>query len=527
MKRTIISLAVIILIISAIRIPLLNIPFERDEGEYAYIAWRLGYHELPYRDWIDQKPPGIFGVYRLALSLPLEPVRAVHLMGLVFLAAAACALFFLALRFMKPFWAIISAILFAILSADPLVEGTAANTELFMLLPLILSQIALLSAVPENGRKIPLAMLAGALTGVAVAFKQVAIVNLPLLFFSYWVFAAGPGQLRKTLSFAAWSAAGAAAVLGFIGSCFMFRHGLKDLIYNVFTHNLDYIKAIPWSARLKYGIETLKALSRSQVLIWIFSAVGMVALGVSKPTKIFLYLAGWMVASLVGVSASGYFFPHYFQQILPVLCLTAALGAGGLENARFWKTIPMWSRRITLGLALFILPVIVVYPFIFIYSPEEAVRRIYPMNPFAEMPEIGRRIAQITRPGDRVFIFGAEPEVLFYAQRVSATRYIFLFPLYGPYADARTRQIATADEISAHQPAAALYLPNQLFFVPGSEQYLTEWSRTYLHKNFRMDTCLAFDQFDVVHLIPGDLSQQQPVSDKQRIFGAIYVRNSD
>jgi len=57
------------------------------------------------------------------------------------------------------------------------------------------------------------------------------------------------------------------------------------------------------------------------------------------------------------------------------------------------------------------LPVIVVRPFLFTYSPKEAVRKIYPTDAFAEMPGIGRRLAEITRTDGRVFIFGAEPEV--------------------------------------------------------------------------------------------------------------------
>src|SRR6266480_996572 len=99
--RTILLTASVILIVAAVRAPLLPIPLERDEGEYAYVAWRLGYDELPYRDWVDQKPPAVFYVYRFALSLPFEPIRAVHLVGLLFTAASACALFFLGLRFIN------------------------------------------------------------------------------------------------------------------------------------------------------------------------------------------------------------------------------------------------------------------------------------------------------------------------------------------------------------------------------------------------------------------------------------------
>lgn len=419
-----------------------------------------------------------------------------------------------------------SSVLFAFLSTDPLVEGTAANTELFMLFPLILSQIALLFAVSENRRKIPLAILAGALTGMAMAFKQVAIFNWPLLFFSYWLFVAGPQRLSKTLYFAWWSAVGGAAIWCFIGTYFFLRHGLNDLIYHVFTHNLEYIRTTPWSVRLKYCSATLKAISRSQLVIWGFSAVGFVALCMTKRVKIFVFLAGLMITSLAGVSVSGYFFPHYFQQLLPVICLTAALGAGELEGASFWKATSVWNRRAILGVALTVLPFIVIDPFLFLYSPKEAVREIYPRDIFAEMPDLAKRMAQITRPNERVFVFGAEPELLFYARRVSATRYIFLFPLYGPYSDARARQIETADEISANKPAAALYLPDEFFFSAGSEQYFTRWSQTYLLHNFHADTYLKVDQSNIVHFIPCVPNQSSQALDELRLLGILAVRNS-
>ncbi|OGM10774.1 hypothetical protein A2Z22_02690 [Candidatus Woesebacteria bacterium RBG_16_34_12] len=49
-----------------------NIPFERDEGEYAYVAWRMGKGELPYQDIFTQKPPAIFYVYMFAQRIDAE-----------------------------------------------------------------------------------------------------------------------------------------------------------------------------------------------------------------------------------------------------------------------------------------------------------------------------------------------------------------------------------------------------------------------------------------------------------------------
>ena len=109
--------------------------------------------------------------------LPFEPIRAIHFVALLFSATSACALFFLGLRFMSRFWAWLAAALFALLAADPLVQGTAANTELFMLCPLILSQIAFVTAVNRQIKTVLFMLLAGAFTGVAFMFKQVSIVN--------------------------------------------------------------------------------------------------------------------------------------------------------------------------------------------------------------------------------------------------------------------------------------------------------------------------------------------------------------
>ena len=516
-RQTILVVVGLILIAAAVRIPLLGIPLERDEGEYAYIAWRLGHNELPYRDWVDQKPPAVFWTYLAALALPLDPIRAVHLAALLFSAASSCALFFLALRFMNRFWGFMAASLFTLLSADPFAQGTAANTEVFMLLPLILSQIALLKAA-DNPRNVLLMIVCGALTGIAIAFKQVAALNWFLLIALYPIFAAAEKRRRNSLAFAAWSIAGVVAVAGFVAVYFWIHHGLTELVDNVFTHNLEYIGAMTWSDRLQFCSETLTKLARTEVLAWIFSAAGLIALIVAGKGKWFAFLAGWLITSTIGVSASGYFFPHYFQQLLPPLALISVFGALWLSELRPWRT--SWIPGALFSLLLALLPLKTLWPFWFSYTPADAARAIYPGNFFAEMPEFAARIAQVTSSEQRVFVFGAEPELLFYAQRVSATRYIFLFPLYGPYRNAREKQIAAADEIQRAAPAAAVYVPNDLFFNPGSDQYFTEWSLSYLEQNFYPDTWLIKGSPTVAQLVRAGPDSPAP----GRFLSAILVK---
>jgi hypothetical protein len=525
-KRTVLTVILILLVTVAVRMPVWSIPFERDEGEYAYIAWRMEHQELPYRDWIDQKPPGIFWVYRFALSLPIEPVHAVRLVALLFSAASACALFLLARRFVEPFWAGVAAVLFSELAADPAVQGTAANTELFMLLPLILSNLACLATASAVRPRVRSMILAGALTGMATAFKQVAAVNWLFLVCLYPILVTREKRWSRGVSFVAWSAVGVAAVWGGVAIYFWLRHGLGDLVYNVFTHNLEYASAIPWRNRWILCRDTLALLAPSQSLVWIMSATGLGAALLSRNRQPSVLLAGWTVTSLAGVSASGYYFPHYFQQLLPVLSLAAVFGAQALDVWGLWRCVPTWCRRTMLVIALTVLPAVEMYPFLFVYAPNEAVQKIYPGNYFAEMPEVGRRIADVTGSDDRVFIFGAEAEVLFYARRVSATRYIFLFPLYGPYHDALAKQVAAAQEIARAQPAAVFYLPNQLFLMPGSEQYFTRWSLAYLKENFEVDDWLTVDAGGFARLVPAAAGPGGTIPAREQIRGAILVRKS-
>jgi len=527
-RRQLWPLLILVLLTVAIRAPLLGIPFERDEGEYAYIGWRLEHHELPYRDWVDQKPPAIFWVYRLAFFLPMDPVRAVHFMVLLFAAASACALFFLALRFMGQWPAFVAALVFTLLSSDPLLYGSEANTEMFMLLPLILSVLAFFAAVSAagQGRKILFAALAGVFIGVATAFKQVGAMQWPVFILMFPLFADAKKPLLKMFFFAAWSALGIAAVWLAMVLYFAVHHAVHDFFYNVFTHNLQYVQGVSGARRQNYLADTLKSLAKDEVPVWVASVIGIVWVFVSGRRKEFLFLLLWLVASAVGVSASGYYFPHYFQQWLSALCVAAALGVDALDRFASLKRIPATPRRTTLTLAVTVLVAVELWPFVFTDTPAQAADKIYPDNHFAEKQVLAARLAEVTKPDDRVFIFGAEPEMFFYARRVSATRYIFLFPLYGPYSDARERQIAAADEITSNAPAAALYLPNRLFFTPDSEQYFTQWSLNYISQNFRMDSCLAFDKTGAAVVVTDVPNQKASAIDGLKVFGSLDVRKS-
>ena len=221
----------------------------------------------------------------------------------------------LARRFLNMFWAVVAGVMLGLLSTDLSVQGNAANTEVFMQLPIILSLLALFGAVGGDGRRRSCMVLCGALAGVAALFKQVAVLHWVFLVVAFALFCEAEGRRRKTLAFAAWSAAGAAVVWGGVVVYFLLEHAWHDFIYHVLLHNLHYITTLSPADRLAHLKDAVAALFKTESIFWLFSVIGNVALWKAHSRKWLSFVLVWAMTSAVGVNASGYFFPHYFQSL--------------------------------------------------------------------------------------------------------------------------------------------------------------------------------------------------------------------
>src|SRR5947209_20527367 len=74
------TLAIIVFgVILAIRIGLLGIPLERDEGEYAYAGQLMLQGIPPYKLAYSMKFPGTYAAYALTLSIFGQNIPGIHL----------------------------------------------------------------------------------------------------------------------------------------------------------------------------------------------------------------------------------------------------------------------------------------------------------------------------------------------------------------------------------------------------------------------------------------------------------------
>jgi hypothetical protein len=480
-----------------LRAPFVSVPLERDEGEYAYIAQRLLAGDVPYRDAFDQKPPGVFLAYAGAFAVLGESVESVHLFMYAWTAATAVALFGCVRLLAGALAAAFAVLVFAVASADPRLTANAANTEIFMLLPMVASLYCALRAL-EADSGVWWWVLCGALAVAACWFKQVAAAN------ALYVAAlpAADGLLRRPRAAPAQVARATAGVA--LGAALLAAPGLlgfavagawDPFVDSVILHNLRYSQGNTLAEGARLLRHWLAWQAPALGVFWALAAVGLVVPKLAG-RRAWALLTGFCVTSAAGVCVGLHFRPHYFIQALPAL---AALCGVVLGAAGTWILARHRTAVAALGLsalaALAIAPPILANASIRgAGTPAAISRAIYGINPFPESLEIGKYIRRTSGPEDRVYVIGSEPQILFYARRPSATRYIFFYPLTGDYPDVLERQRAAVAEVEAARPLYVVWcnFETSLFEAPrdGGEdagRFLLTRARAMLERDYRLE----------------------------------------
>jgi hypothetical protein len=356
-------------------------------------------------------------------------------------------------------------LLCAIATTGPAMFATAANTEIFALLPLTLGM--LLAARAADRDDLRAGALAGACAGVALLFKWVVapmlVVQLAVQLFWRPLEAAQRGRHLLV------AIAGGALVLALTLIYFAAVGGLGAMVDATLIYNFTYATSIPLS---RYPEMLFLQLDQSQSMLMPLGLAALLSplargLGTRAPCKAaggVAWLWAWLGASLLAVSAGGYFRPHYFLLALPPLCLLAALGVADLVDALGASARRRLAAVVALA-ALLLAQAVWAAPWY--YRAGHAMRKarlIYDWNPFPESVAIGRFIAERSEPTDRVFVFGSEPQIYYYAKRQSATRYIYTYPLAAPAEAALVRQRGVLDALESSPPRfiVGIFVPRSL-----------------------------------------------------------------
>jgi 4-amino-4-deoxy-L-arabinose transferase-like glycosyltransferase len=460
-----------------LRYPFLNIPLERDEGEYAYISNVIADGGLPYKDAFDQKPPAVFYLYYLVFLLFGKKVIALRLFAAFYNLFSVYFVYKIGKLIKGRDLGLISALIFAITSSERRLLGFSANTEIFMLLPSIAGVYYALAYLET--KKISKVVVSGILLSISVLFKQPAFFNIVfvlcvLIFYGIINKEEICWHIKTPLLI---SSAFALPLL-LVSIYFYANNGFGEFKYQVFLHNLAYVGwDMPWNVAIKNLIDTLKFILSSQAVFWAMLLAGIVFMILKKQyTKYFAFLLAWFVLSFAAISLGKRFTLHYFEQLMPPLSLIAGTGFFSIASIFSKGKTP---KPLLIAVMVFLLIILVPYNANKAYSsytPEELSYAIYSGNPFNEDVTAAKYIGEKTSKEQTIFVVGSEPQIYFYTGRHSASKYIFFYPLTGGYSNALAKQKEVINDINAKKPEYIIYANYALSLgiTPSSPAYIFE-----------------------------------------------------
>ncbi len=445
---TAVSLAGLLLLFVVLQGRYLNIPFERDEGNYAYGAWIMTKGLVPYLNTFEQKPPLIYLPYFLALLIDPRAYWPVHLLAALSLLATVGLVGLVGYREFGRRAGLLAMWLLVPLSLLPQLTPFAANTEKFMVLP-----FAGLLAIYAFNREKPGGQAwfwAGVCGMATLLFKQIAVFGVGYVF-AAWLYGTWRRDRRVNEIFPALLG----ALLTFVLVCgyFIARAGWAALWEQTVVYN-RYYAATFGGLSLNNFLHNMQMFS----LVWPVLLL-LLAWGLFRGGRRVLFYLGLLALTVGSIFPTPY--GHYYMMVLPAAALFLAGSAASLMKQANGRQY--WS------LAALIV-ILIVWPVKdwYLLKPAEVLTRSYSqLNPFVEAPLAAEKVAALTAPDDYVYVAGTEPEILFYAKRLCPAKMTGVYALVMNNPLALAYQQETIAELEKRRPRVIVWVRSPLSWLAG------------------------------------------------------------
>ena len=344
------------LLVTLLRLPSLEQPFDNDSGANAYHARLIVDGEPLYGTHHPaHHMPAVYYVYALGFLLLGDSTWAVKFLLIPWTIVTAYLLYRLGVSVMDRATGLLAALFYVILSSHVLLYGTTAEIELFANLPRIAAFLVLMHLTTRQAAAWKFVFV-GLLSAMAFLFKAVYLSPLALagwvLLAELWRTRTAPGAWRRAMRRGLWVGLGFVAALLLVVAYFALV-GLLPRFLLVFTLGQEYVnfrQDIP-SVQQYWPFYPLLGLAVNNVALLILSLAGFVAVGMSRLRDTFsqkakaipcvcppgqspdlpppqgqgaFYVAIWYLFSFFEAGITRVLFFHYYLLIVPPLALLAA-----------------------------------------------------------------------------------------------------------------------------------------------------------------------------------------------------------
>ncbi|MCH7541174.1 glycosyltransferase family 39 protein [Patescibacteria group bacterium] len=285
-----------------------------DEAIYLTIGQKILRGSVMYADIFDHKTPGIYYLTSLAIGIFGPTVWSIKFLLTIWVLATVTTLYFLGRRLFNERVALIASVVFSILTSLTIIEGNIFNSEILMILPIMLGIFV------GFRQKY---FLAGIFFSLAVLLKVPAIFD----FWAFFIFVALMLQ-KNTISLTFKNlfilVAGLSVPILVTIIYFLSTGTLGDYFQSAFLYNVSYT-SYGNQFLIENGLLLVKAVPIILVIIYFFVRIrNQLQSQGDKRVNNHEFLIIWLVLSFYGAVFTGRAYEHYLIQPLPVFSLIVA-----------------------------------------------------------------------------------------------------------------------------------------------------------------------------------------------------------
>lgn len=487
-KVLLLLLIIILSVVIVVRIRLLNIPIDRDEAEYAYGGQLILNGQIPYLEQYSLKYPGMFIIYSIFLFVFGQSSIGIHI-GLLITNLLSCFLIFnISKKLFNNCSAVIVTSFFAILSLNENIQGFSANAEHFVVL-FTLAGLFYYFKYSETLLRKHL-FLCGLMMAISFTMKQHGFAFIILgfvLVLHKQISRKEP--IIKALTNILLYIFGVLLFIIFTLSLMYFLGTFEKFWFLTFTYAREYVSYINLEQGISNFVKNISNVIKGDYLLWIISVFGLLSLIWSKTNrKQMFFIITLLLTSLLAISPGFYFRPHYFILLLPIVAIMAGLFFNSFFNYKLESSKKIFSIIFPIILFITVISFFVFShsAYLFKLSPTQVSKMIFGSNPFSESPEIAKYIVENSIENDRVAIIGAEPQMLFYCKRKSATGYLYVYPFLenNHYAEQMTHEYFREIEKSAPKLIVFSNHSGTWFGDETRKKEIIEWFNNFVNNKY-------------------------------------------
>ena len=422
-----IGLGIIICLIAYIRSNFLNVPFERDEGSYAYCGKIILDGAVPFKDIGSQRLPGVFYSYALMVAIFGYTLKSLHIGFIVINIISAIIIFLIGRRLFNNAAAIACALCWALLSMNMGISGFTVQSEHLVAFFALLGIYLLI--IYFDKKSYYLIALSGLFFSFAFEVKQTSFflgLFAGILLVGKQFFEKDRDYKRIILSVLFFSLA---VIIPVVLDLFIVwkRGGWEDFNYWFFDIRKEYSSVISFDQGIEYLKMTWPGMYNNYKFIWVVSAIGSLAIFfTSVKWWVKIGVLGFFVFGFLTVMPGNHYYGHYFLQWVPTVCVSAGAFFFSLEEIIKTKlNLKAASRYIALGILVLasFSNISALKKYYFNTNSTQLLRQVYGLNPFPESKVIADKLNTMMKPEDKLAVFGTEIQMYFYTNKISPSRF--------------------------------------------------------------------------------------------------------